>query len=1664
MPYDHEEPESDQESQVSTSSSDHEQSSPERVAYAFASQAVGGASSGMAAAAKTTLPLFGTVGTSALKTGQAPHIPTKRFVSARVPEEMPRVGTKSAPRKFKGEYDYVESFFRQYEQMCQTYNLYDPAEKCERILDYVDRKVERFIASSQAYRLKDWDALKAVMLEYYDAERKDSRYSLRHLKKLVNKWRHRQMKNLETWKKYGREFLTISGWLITNKLLTIDQEAAYYWHGIRKDLRQLLETRYYTQHPNVTRMRAIPMVDVNKLAGHHFARFRFDKNLVDSDTSDDSDDVYSESESSSSDSDSESDNSESEDDRKSRKKRKAKERSKKDKKKQRKKKREDDKLSDNEVERIMEERKTKGKESSEVAKVRPNPEVTDLIDRMSRMSISDPSYGAMYYQVTHLDPSAALCVRAPELSPARRYESRRDRIPGIIPRPEGQSIPRFSIQPRQCYGCGLDGHVVRDCKQLLDFMQNGIIHPDDRGYRYADGSRVPRVHGETLVETIRKRAVAKSPSANYVSAMTESDAYSVAYESDEDSVAEAFALNRTEGKAKSTRKEAQDKPRKVPRQGTGAKVKEMKDQKSKPEHQSAEQGLESKPAPSKREGVKTRSHHPQLVGQDINNPLPRPIHREKQPDSRKPVPAPIPADVRVPREIVIDQSVQDVEMKDAPAVKTKKTGPQPVKVTVKDQPDVKPIRRYGPRHSDLTKQVNTDDIVRKVLEAPVTISVQEALGASRNISESIREMLRLKRGIAVEEAIPAVSYGHIEEARSDEESDEEEVEEIPRGIAAAMEAERFWKGITTRDKAALIYLQLECGNNEIKGIVDTGAMLSIVRRDIYQSNIRRPMLPNEVMEVKDANGNLGLLQGLARRVPLPVGEVLTKGNLFVGDNLPFELILGRPWIRDNLVSIIERENGTYLQFGRTPSGDVYELCVYEETVPARIGQASEKVWKIKQPHLNKLGAVGKIFSITAEDAEDMSVQSQYGSGEDRSEPAEDPSAQMVVHRPERRMLLGKEPTQSLMDSQTIDQLASRILAYRSTSRYILMELGQDPYQVNWDEIRMDPRVTDCMTAIQAVSDSGWPEELLDLMAYPDIEQLEEPDAVARIADQIREYELENLDGPLIQWRNDTEADKIIVRCHDRIIEARINLDQDVNLAAENSPIWEQLKKEMAENPNIARTIMIEQDVFCSYHNVVNLEFSGDKIPTALYSQPGMQEEMILGWTWSYHNLELLRKAGLRLALVSREETTSYSPVAETTISDSSSNESEQVEDNPWSATVNAVITQESDDEIHTALHSLGEHDDDSASIMARGWDYEKQALEGAIVEVETLWSNMHTETPRVLMLSAEESPKEKFPDIGVPDITVVIFKPPEQAMNRVSSPTQGVHVWWKDWDAQDYTTAYQEDTEAEIDPFRLHSSADSMPIPWGMTSVAYVQTKSYIHIIAGGNYVREIRIFPEKAKVAIKLGDETGCIPLELEMWIQNKDWERMVSSIPGSTVEQVVVVCSRQPTPVQFTELQFNQPFRMWAGYLESDDGTAPQCYGPAPYLAIYMTQLAHSKPHELPMQQVGKLKEDLEYEEVWRTRALRFISPVLVQLEKDGVRSKFMVRMDTSPSAARGIPPGFYQEYLPMSEFQLSRENVKQILAWDKLQPLTGLVLIHKGIAYPIELALMTEESFRK
>ncbi|KAJ6447503.1 hypothetical protein C8R47DRAFT_1231402 [Mycena vitilis] len=78
--------------------------------------------------------------------------------------------------------------------------------------------------------------------------------------------------------------------------------------------------------------------------------------------------------------------------------------------------------------------------------------------------------------------------------------------------------------------------------------------------------------------------------------------------------------------------------------------------------------------------------------------------------------------------------------------------------------------------------------------------------------------------------------------------------------------------------------------------------------------------------MNDANGGRGQLQGWIRGVEFNCGGALTETDLWVSQKAPFELLLGRPWQRGNLVSIDERDEGTYLVFkDRATRRPRYEL-------------------------------------------------------------------------------------------------------------------------------------------------------------------------------------------------------------------------------------------------------------------------------------------------------------------------------------------------------------------------------------------------------------------------------------------------------------------------------------------------------------------------------------------------------------------------------------------------------------------------------------------------------------------------------------------------------------------------------------------------------------------
>ena len=93
--------------------------------------------------------------------------------------------------------------------------------------------------------------------------------------------------------------------------------------------------------------------------------------------------------------------------------------------------------------------------------------------------------------------------------------------------------------------------------------------------------------------------------------------------------------------------------------------------------------------------------------------------------------------------------------------------------------------------------------------------------------------------------------------------------------------------------------------------------------------------------MKYGDGGKGMLTGFVENIPLSSGSVHTTGSMYIGQHgLPYDLILGRTWMKSNRVSILEKPEGTFLGFGTPGTKSYSELDV-------------EKAAKIEGRHLKQ---------------------------------------------------------------------------------------------------------------------------------------------------------------------------------------------------------------------------------------------------------------------------------------------------------------------------------------------------------------------------------------------------------------------------------------------------------------------------------------------------------------------------------------------------------------------------------------------------------------------------------------------------------------------------------------------------------------------------------------
>lgn len=800
------------------------------------------------------------------------------------PNSLPIPGSKGAPRKFRGRYDHVKTFVQIYEKLCATRSITDGQDKIDNITQYCSKNVREFMEGLPSYSSGNWKAFSEDVLEYFDADRDARRYRVHDLEKYVHNTKQRTFKDLSTWKRYNRGFIHISGWLVRRKKLEETDNNLYFWKGISKKFRNKLEARLLSQHPNHDPAKPWTVKQIQAAADIILQRNRFDHERMPSDS--DTEDDFSTLDMSSSDESQDSDSSYESDYHKSHKHKKESSKRKHKKKKTSRSRHDTDKESDNEKQTTRSKKALQTEQTTDTkAKSKGSEEeIEDLINWLNRMSINDADYAGLYFRAIKLNPLVkdileTLARQKQAVNASTPRNGLPDNVTSTMPARPSTS-PNF-----QCFGCGEVGHTASRCPSMAEMVQKGVIIRDQLTGRLLmkNGDPIRKLtREEPLIKAITRQMVPQSNfvTVNHIQAHEMTDDYyeSDYYESDSESsdfdieYEEPYGLAVTRsGKRITTNR--QEKNEGV----IGAAKKEFNRRRIRPREDSAQ-------AP-RYQDLKKRNNENDVKATPATEKLP----------THKPIDVFPPAAIN-PNDS--DTIMEDPELPKRPPA----TSTPIVKARIPSTPDKEnpaPQEKRVARKSEVQTNVDPLGILEKVLKTPVTLQIGEVFGISREMAHHLQDAIKPKRAIM---------------ART------ENISAKPPLVAA----------YAARTNSALIKIQLECDGRAVEGIVDTGSQLNVAHVDIWRKILRCPLDMSRSVTMNDANGGEGTLNGFLRDVPLSCGEALTKANIFVGDNAPFQLLLGRPWQRGNFISIYEEDDGTYLAFQNPQRQSVWKLLVTPE--------------------------------------------------------------------------------------------------------------------------------------------------------------------------------------------------------------------------------------------------------------------------------------------------------------------------------------------------------------------------------------------------------------------------------------------------------------------------------------------------------------------------------------------------------------------------------------------------------------------------------------------------------------------------------------------------------------------------------------------------------------
>ncbi|KAJ7178325.1 hypothetical protein C8R43DRAFT_942043 [Mycena crocata] len=558
------------------------------------------------------------------------------------------------------------------------------------------------------------------------------------------------------------------------------------------------------------------------------------------------------------------------------------------------------------------------------------------------MRLDDPEYAPVYYKVMVLDQSgtAEKCVKPPAIGREERREERPrtwgkpNNVSTQNSAPDNTSPATFpnsialgkTTEPfRGCFGCLEEGHHISECEKVQQLIEKNVMayNPETRRLTMKNGRDIRRLAGESLVKAAERIASltsaprvmlgfldAHEDRRHFVQNFYQGENRRVIIEEvgseesqdpesssdNEDSEKEVELqktvrrlekvyltsskttdsdgpwvqpVERTETSTRKARREVFDGVYPPNREKVTRKVRDLaEDEKEKETRLS--------PASGKPTGKSDMTHpvNRETVGKSSNGSS----NSHSNPANTLPELTPVEA-----RKVRFED-IPEVEMKDVRS--HKKNSGKDNGDKMKDQVislDDGSLARINGRQSEISATVNKQQVLDRILDAQIPMSIREIMVTSKELRSDIQDLIKVKN-------VKAILLGNSEN----------------HPIMTTLD----WP----RSEGILIKVEMETNGKVVCAIIDTGSQLDVVRADVAALNIRRSVDMSQVTHMNDANGGKGQLQGWIREVEFNCGGAVTVADLWVSQKAPFELLLGRPWQRGNLVSIDEREEGTYLIF------------------------------------------------------------------------------------------------------------------------------------------------------------------------------------------------------------------------------------------------------------------------------------------------------------------------------------------------------------------------------------------------------------------------------------------------------------------------------------------------------------------------------------------------------------------------------------------------------------------------------------------------------------------------------------------------------------------------------------------------------------------------------